>query len=69
MDISKAIKGVILFFFGFIYTVVSWYTVPMLMDYLPTTTLKAIVWIGLITTWILAVIVTPAMMIIDSTKS
>lgn len=61
--IAQIIKGVIWFFFGLAYSVLSYYVVPALVDFLPTTTLQAIFWVGLILTWILAIIIAPAVII------
>lgn len=75
MDLAKIVKGVIVFFLGIIYTLVSYYVVPILLEFLEDstygldTTLQTIFWIGLITTWILAIIVAPALMIVQGSQS
>lgn len=77
-DFTKVIKGVGWFLFGFIYTVVTAYIVPPMIEIVAdiggadgtfSSTLVAIVWIGLISTWILSVIVMPAYYIVEGMKA
>ena len=56
----QAVLGLII---GLLVTVLGWYIVPALSDILPITSLKTIFWIGVISYWITAVIISPLLMI------
>lgn len=69
VDLALVGKGILYFFFGVLGSIVSYYIIPVFISYLPTNTLKAIFWVGLIIVWILAIIVNPVHCIIKGMKS
>ena len=70
VDYAGVVKGVLAFFIGILVTIVTWYIAGIIDDVLVTldisSTLRAIYWVGLLVTWISAVILVPYVTITKS---
>jgi hypothetical protein len=68
-DMKNSVAGILGALIGMILTVFGWYLIPALSEMLPITSLKAIFWTGLLSYWILSVIITPMLMIMGGKGS
>lgn len=68
-DIKEVITGVLYFFYGVIFTAVTYYILPPFVDLLTDTVLQGIFWVGLITMWIMAIVVFPVVKIMKGMKA
>lgn len=68
VNIAKVLKGGLIFFFGMLYTIITYYWIPAILDVVTetgtlSTTVTGILWMGLIITWIMLVLVLPGITI------
>lgn len=68
-DLKGGVLGILLAVFGIVLTIVGWFWIPAIADILSLTLLKSIFYLGLLTIWILAVVVIPANLIMGGNGS
>lgn len=69
MSATGKVQAILLFLFGIIATYFAYYMITGLVNIAPTTTLKALTWIGAIATWIGVIIITPIIKITKDTAN
>lgn len=68
VNIQKVAGGVFFFIIGWVATVVGYYVFPLLANYIDDPIIKGIVWIGIISIWIMMLIVMPVSLILQGVK-
>jgi len=74
MNIVRSIRAIIFLFFGLVYIFLTWHLVPELIEIFSVgtqgvamdPTIKSIVWMGVLITWILAVIIVPIIVLFQT---
>ena len=64
-DVKFGVAGVLGLIIALLLTIFGWFMVQAGADIMPSPTLKTMYWVGFLLYWVLAVIATPMLMIMD----
>ncbi len=67
-NFAQVSKGIIYFIFGVGISVLCYWLMPAIINFLPTDTLKGIGWVGLIMVWFMTLIVAPGIAILKGIR-